>query len=238
MDRSLILAVRGKAPLSLTAGQDKVTVSHGDKLTIPLKLTRLWPDFKGQFQLTPEPQDMPPGMNFGALNFTPGKDEIKVVMNVPTNLAPGPYNFVFRGFAAVPFNKDLQAKQKPNVNVVQSSTPVLVTVLPKQVAQLSVSNAGPTLKPGSKTELVVRVNRQFDYADAFKVKLVVPAGMRGISADAVTLPAGQNEVKLLLQASASVTPGNHPNLTVEAVALFNGNVPLTHQTKITVNVVK
>jgi len=238
MDHGLMLAVRGQAPLSLTAGVDKVTVSLGDKLTIPLKLTRLWPDFKGQFQVAGVPQDLPQGMNFGALNFTPGKDEQKVVMNVPMNLTPGTFDLVFRGFAAIPFNKDPKAKQKPNVNVVQCSTPVLVTVLPKQVAQLSVSNGNPTVKLGNQAEIVVRVNRQYEYADAFKVKLVLPAGVQGISADEVTLLPGQNEVKLLLRVPATATPGNRPNLTIEAVALVNGNVPLRHQTKISVNVVK
>ena len=238
MDRGLVLAVRGKAALNLTAGLDKTTVSHGDKLTIPLKLTRLWPDFKSPFQVAGVPQDLPQGMNFGALNFTPGKDEQKVVMSVPANVPLGTYNFVFRGFAGIPFNKDPQAKQKPNVNVVQPSTPVLVTVLPKQVAQLSVSNANPTIKVGKQTEIVVRVNRQNEYVDAFKIKLLLPPGVQGVSADEVLLPAGRNEVKLLLRAPAGASPGNRSNLTIEAVALVNGNVPIKHETKINVNVVK
>jgi hypothetical protein len=238
MDRALMVAVRDKPPLSLTAATDKLTVSHGDKLTVPLKLARLWPDFKGQFQVTPVPQELPQGMNYGALNFTPGKDEQSVVMNVPTNLPPGLYSFAFRGFAQIPFNKDPMAKQKPNVNVVQTSTPVLVTVLPKQVAQLSVANANPTVKMGNQVEVVVRVNRLHEYADAFKVKLVLPAGVQGISADDITIPAGQTEAKLLLRVPANAAPGNRPNLTIQAVAMVNGNVPLKHETKINVNVVK
>jgi Bacterial pre-peptidase C-terminal domain len=237
MDHGLMLAVRGQAPLKLAAGLDRATVSHGDKLTIPLKLTRLWPEFKSQFQVAGVPQDLPLGMNFGALNFTPGNDEQKVVMSVPSNVPMGTYNFVFRGFAAIPFSKDSQAKQK-SVNVVQPSTPVLVTVLPRQVAQLSVSNGNPTVKAGKQTEIVVRVSRQNEYADAFKVKLLLPPGVQGVSADEVTLPAGQNEVKLLLRAHATASPGNRGNLTIEASALVNGTVPLKHETKINVNVVK
>ncbi len=238
MDRALVLAVRGQAPLNLSAGVDKLTVSHGDKATIPLKLTRLWPDLKGQFQVAPVPQDFPQGMNFGNLNFAPGKDEQNVVMTIPANVPPGTYNLVFRGFAAIPFNKDPMAKQKQNVNVVQPSTPVLLTVLPKQVAQLNVANGNPTIKLGKEAEIIVRVNRLFDYADAFKVKLVLPKGVQGISADEVTIPAGQTEAKLIVRVPANATPGNRPNLIVQAVAIVNGNVPLTHETKINVNVVK
>jgi hypothetical protein len=238
MDRNLVLAVRGKAPLNLSASVERLTVSHGDKLTIPLKLTRLWPDFKGAFQVAGVPQDLPQGMNFGGLSFTPGKDEQKVVMNVPANVPMGTYNFVFRGYGAVPFNKDPAAKQKPNVNVIQPSTPVSVMILPKQVAQLSVNNGNPTIKLGKQQEIVVRVSRQHEYADAFKVKLVLPPGMQGISADEVTVPAGQNEAKLVLRVPPGATPGNRSNLTIEAIALIHGNVPLKHETKINVNVVK
>src|SRR5262249_25309771 len=46
LDRNLALAVREKAPYSLVAGIDKATVVLGDKVTIPLKVTRLSPEFK------------------------------------------------------------------------------------------------------------------------------------------------------------------------------------------------
>jgi hypothetical protein len=238
LEQRLMLAVREKAPLSLTASVDKVTVSHGDKLTIPLKLTRLWADFKGSFQVAGDPQDLPQGMNFGGLNFTPGKDEQQVVMTVPTNVQPGIYGLAFRGSAAIPFNKDREAKQKPNVNVVQPSTPVLVTILPKQVARLSVNNSNLNVKPASVTDLVVRVSRQFDYAGPFQVKLLLPPGTQGIHVDAVTLPPGQDEVKLPVRVSASASLGNRPNLTLEAIAQWDGTVPLRHETKVNLNVVK
>jgi hypothetical protein len=47
-----------------------------------------------------------------------------------------------------------------------------------------------------------------------------------------------DEAKILLRAPADVTPGNRQNLIVRAVAVINGNTPLTHETKINVNVVK
>src|SRR5262249_50453554 len=41
LNHSLMLAVRGKAPYSLTPKVERVTVLHGDKVTIPLKVARL-----------------------------------------------------------------------------------------------------------------------------------------------------------------------------------------------------
>ena len=45
-------------------------------------------------------------------------------------------------------------------------------------------------------------------------------------------------MKLRLRVDAGASPGNRPNLIIEALALVNGNVPLKHETKINVNVVK
>src|SRR5262249_35012755 len=63
LDRNLVLAVRDKAPYNLTIATDQITVLHGDKLTIPLKLARLWPDLKAALQIQPLPGELPPGLN-------------------------------------------------------------------------------------------------------------------------------------------------------------------------------
>ncbi len=170
-------------------------------------------------------------------NLAPGKDEDTVVVTAAANVPPGTYNLVLRAQAQVPFNKDAKAAQKPATQVVQASTPVSLTVLPAQVATLAVNNANPSLKAGAKTEVLVKVNRQHGYAGEFKVQLVLPAEAQGVIAEAVTIPAGQNEAKLVLEAPPSAQPGNRPNLTVRAVAVLEGGVALNHDTKINVNLV-
>jgi hypothetical protein len=231
LERTLALAVRDKAPYGLVCGIDKATVLLGDKVTVPLKLTRHWPEFKSNLQVVPVPQEMPQGVAFGPLNFAPGKDEQQLAFTIPANLPPGNYTFVFKSFAPITVTPKGKA-----VNVVQCSTPVVVTVLPKQVATLTVANP-PALKPGTQAELVVKVARQFDYAGDFKVKLVLPTDVKGISADEVTIPAGQNEVKVILRAAADAVPGPRNNISVQATAVLQG-VTLTHETKINVTVTK
>jgi hypothetical protein len=238
LSRQVMLAVRDKPPFTLTAGPDAVTVSHGDKATINFKLARHWPDNKAGIQVQPLPPELPPNLSFGAVTLAPGKDDLPLVMNVAANVPPGKYNLVFRGFAPLPFNKDPNAKQKPNVNVVLPSTPVVLTVLPKQVASLTVNNANPGVQLGKQTELVVTVNRQFDYTGPFTVKLVLPPKVEGVIADEVTIPADQNQAKLVLRAVPNAAPGARPNISVIATAVINGNVTLNHETKINVNVVK
>jgi hypothetical protein len=151
---------------------------------------------------------------------------------VPGNVPPGTYTFVFKSFA--PIQSGPKAKA---VNVVQCSTAVVVTVVPKQVATLAVSNAAPTIKAGVETELLVKVTRLHDYAGKFTVKLVLPADVKGLETDEVTLEAGQNEVKLLLLADEDAAPGPRNNITVLATCELQG-LTLTHETKINVNVTK
>jgi hypothetical protein len=233
LDKSLLLAVRDKAPARLTATPDKVAIRQGDKLDLALKLNRFYPDFKGNFQVTPVPGEFPPGMNFANLTFAPGKDDQKAVLAIPSNMAPGTYNLVFRGFAPIAPHA---AKAKP-VNTILPSTPVQITVVPKQVANLAVSDANPPVKPGMEGVLLVRVSRLFEYKDEFKVQVVLPQGMTGISAEEITIPAGANEAKLTLKVPADAAPGRRENIIIRAKAVMHGNLTLNHETKISLNVV-
>jgi hypothetical protein len=241
LDRSLVLAVRGPAPFSLTTSVDKPAVTQGSKVTMHVKLARLNPEFKTPLQVTA--LDLPGNQltfngNNQPLTMAPGKDEASAVFDVKANLPPGTYNLVVRGQAQIPMNKDPMAKQKPAVNVVQSSNPVTLTVLPQFVATVAVANANVTLKPGEQTELIVKVKRLHNFAGEFKVQLALPSNVKGLSAEEGVIPAGTDEVKLVLKAADDAAPGNRQNLVVRATGVQNGNVPTVQETKINVNVVK
>jgi hypothetical protein len=232
LERSLVLAVRGKAPYGLTCGMDRAVVVHGGKVSIPMKLTRHWPEFKSQLSIMPIPNELPPGMSYAPLNFPPGKDEQTLNLNVPANVAPGKYTVVFQSFAPIPVGPKNKA-----VNVVQCSSAVLLVVIPKQVATLTAAVTGPGIKPGEQADLVVKVARQHNYAGEFKVKLVFPPDLKGLSADETTIPAGQNEAKIVVHADPEAAPGPRNNLAVVASATLEG-VALVHEIKLNVNVIK
>ena len=111
-------------------------------------------------------------------------------------------------------------------------------MLPKQVANLSVDNPNLTAKPGADVVATVKVQRLFDYADAFKVDLTFPPNIKGVTADNVTIAPGANEAKLTIRVAKDAPPMNLPNLNLRAVAVVNGNVTLTHEIKINVVVQK
>ncbi len=233
LNSDLALAVRDKAPGKLTATMGQVAVSLGDKIEIPLKLTRSFPEFKANFQVATIPGELPTGMTFANLTFAPGKDDLKAVLTVAANTVPGTYNVTFRGFASISPNP-----KGKGVNTILISTPVQVTVLPKQVATLTVDNANPTIKTGAEGAISVRVARLFNYDDAFKVELVLPPNAKGLSADKITIAPGTNEAKMTLRIVGGTPPGNLQNLIVRATAVVNGNVTLVHETKINVNIAK
>jgi hypothetical protein len=248
VDHDLSLAVRdAKSPFALTATFDKPAYVQGDKATINLKVARLWPDFKGPVnvvnlpnpQLLPQqPPYLPPGLNLPAVNVAADKTDATLAVNVGTNLPPGTYNLVLLGQAQVPYNKDPMAKQKPNVNFIEPSNPLVLTVVPKTLANVSLANANLMAKVGTQTELVVKLARQFDYAGEFKVQVVLPPNTKGVSADEVTVPAGQNEAKVVLKIAADAMPTSLKDLVVKITGSFNGTVPTTQEAKFTVNVVK
>jgi hypothetical protein len=197
-------------------------------------------DFKAPVVV--QPLDLPAPLigvnNNQPFTLAPDKADGTLTVEVKANTPPGTYNLVLRSQAQVPFNKDPKAAQKQPINVVLPSTPLTITVLPKAVASVAASSPSPAIKAGAQAEVLVKVSRQFDYAGDFKVQLVVPSGATGLSADEVVIPAGQNEVKLIVKVAPDAAPGPRADLIVRTTAVLKGNVPITQETKLTLNVVK
>jgi hypothetical protein len=231
LDRELVLAVREKGPYTLVAETEKVSVFTGDKATVPLRLVRHAADFKLPVQVTA--LNLPTVMNFKPLTLPAGTDKASAVFELKPNSAPGVYTVVLRGQTQI-----TPAPKKPIVGVAQTVTPIVITILPRQVAKLNVSPAVLTVKAGGKAEATINVVRLFDYEGEFKIKLILPVGTKGISAAETTLAAGKNQTKLTIVAQPDAAPGMRTNLTVEAVAMVGDNVPIRHEAKFSVNVVK
>jgi hypothetical protein len=241
LDRSLVLAVRSGAPYALGLDLAKPAVIQGDKTELKIKLTRLWADFKTPLAVQAQAVELAPGLtvnNNQPFTIAPDKTDGTLPVVVGAGVPPGTYNLVLRTSSAIPFSKDPMAKQKPPTNVVQQSTAAILAVLPKAVATLALSNAAPAAKAGAKAEIDLKVTRLFDYGGELKVQLVVPATAKGISADAVTIPAGKDQARLVLQVAPDAAPGNRTALVVRATAVLNGNVPIVHETKFNLNVLK
>jgi hypothetical protein len=241
LERSLVLAVRPGAPYALAASLDKPAVKQGDKTDLKVKLARLWPESKTPLTVQSQAAELPPGLTLNdnkPLTIAPDKADGTLPVVVGTAVPPGTYNLVLRTSAAIPFSKDPAAKQKPPVTVVQPSAAVALTVLPKAVATLALSNAAPSAKAGAQAEVVLRVTRLFDYGGELKVKVEIPSSVKGVSADEVTVPAGKNEAKLVLRVAPDAAPGSRAGLVVRATGILHGDVPVVQEAKLSFNVVK
>jgi hypothetical protein len=240
LDRGLFLAVRDQAPYSAKAALDKPAIVQGDKGTLKVTLTRLWPDLKVPLTVQALAPELPRGLtinNNQPSTIAPTATEGSLPVVVAANVQPGVYTLVLSARAGIPYNKDPKAKNKQPVLVTQPTAPVTLTVLPKELAKLSLSNQGPAVKQGMQTEVLVKVQRLFNYAGEFKVQVVLPPNAKGVTVADVVIPAGKDEAPLVIKAAKDAPVANLANLTVRASGSAFGTV-VNHELKFNVNVVK
>ncbi len=259
LDQSLVIAVRPekslfsiKADLAntvvkpATGKEDKVkgpviVMRQGDKSTVPVKIE--WGGTeKPNVTLVAEPmaqnqQSAPVSVQITA---QPTKDKPEVMVNVDakSNAVPGAYTVVLRGNTQVQFAKDPMAKSKPNIPAEAFSTPIQVFVIPSALGRFT---TGPlpnnTLKLSSSTELPIKVERMHDFAGEYKVTFVPEKDATGVTAAEVAIPAGKDEVKLVLKTAADAKPGALAG-TVVVTALFVGKYPVIYENKVSFNLAK
>ncbi len=250
LTQSLALAVRAeKAAFALAADADKatvkgadgkeakagspLTVKQGEKLTVPLKATWFTPADAAAVTLTmertgPENQSSPFTVAFPTAP-TKEKPEGTLSVDAKPTAAPGRYSFAARGDAPVPFGRD--PKAKATVPAAAYADPVEVLVIPTALAKVT-ATAGP-LKPGAAGDLVVKVERLYDFPGEFTVAL----DAKGVTAADAKVPAGTSEVKLNVKVDPAAKPGTAAAGVVRVTATFAGHA-VTHEVKVSVNVVK
>jgi Bacterial pre-peptidase C-terminal domain len=256
LDQGLFLAVRDKAPFRVTAEPENafvkkeeklpqpLAVKQGEKLTVPFKVARNNPEAKqitlqqlgSQQTIQASPVTVNNGQPLPAV--AADKNDGAFVIDVKTNAPPGPYTVTLRAQAQFPYDKDPMGKNKKPVTVILPVSPVTVNVIPASVAKVNLAGPNGKIKQKESGEVVVKVERQNDYTGEFKVKLILPMGAKGVTADEVTIPAGQNETKLVLKAAADAPGGLMNNLIVQVVANYEGKYPLTQEAKLNINIEK
>jgi len=112
-----------------------------------------------------------------------------------------------------------KANQPKDVPFALISTPVRLRVNASPL-KLAIDQATAKLKPGSKQELAVNVERLYGFADQIELTLEPPQGAAGISAQKITLKKDEGQGKLELAAADNVQPGQQ-NCILRARARFN-----------------
>ena len=121
-----------------------------------------------------------------------------------------------------------------NVNAFFPAPAIVLTVKPAPgTLALNVPNSG-ALKRGANLDVKVTINRANGFSGPVELTLPIPAGVTGLSAAPVTVPAGVNEGTLVIQATPEATMGQLANLVVRASMEFDG--PAAVDQPIAVNV--
>jgi hypothetical protein len=133
---------------------------------------------------------------------------------------------------------DLQNKSKPNnVKIGVPSTSITLKITAAPVTLEVVAPPAP-LKQGAKLEVPVKIARLYNFADPVLLKLVLPAGVGGISAAAATIAQGQTDAPLIIEAGKDATPGVH-KVTVQAIPKFGGTgLPVGQEIVLTIEKVE
>ncbi len=216
--RGFVLAVLGEpAPFTVSAQPAHWTVAQGHQLTLDVNIARRT-GFTEAVALTET--ELPPNLPVVAATVAKEAKSASVPLFVPKNVAPGNYTFVLRGTGAFPFSKDPNAKTKPNVNLVEPSNPITITVRPAPV-NLAVNNKGGALKAGAQLEVDVTVNRQNGFTGDVQLHLAAPETLK-LSADPSTVVAPQTAGKLSVRAAADSPAGAAAAIAVRAVCVVNG----------------
>lgn len=125
LTRGFVLAVREGAPYQLKASPAHWDVPPGGTIELKVEVARR-SGFTEAVQLGAI--DLPP--NMGTAGATIAKDATSTTLKLPVaaNVPPGTYTFLLQGTGAFPFSKDPNAKQKPNVNAIEPSNPITLSV--------------------------------------------------------------------------------------------------------------
>jgi hypothetical protein len=233
LDRELVLAVRESPPFTLEASVTELVARHNSRLTIPLTVKRLRPDFKAPIRVFAFPQQGK--LNFQPIQFAPGRDKATLVINVPGNIPPGVQTLIVRGQAFLQPRRP-QGGQQPLI-FSQPSTPIQVTVVPTNLATVSLSPSQVRIAPGSRMDIEVRVANRFDFTGDYQVRLIPGRNAQGLHADDVTIPAGKNRARLTIEVNDDAQPGTQFDAIVRATIRV-GKTPVTQESRLSVAVVK
>lgn len=255
LDGALMLAVRPENFFRVTAEPQNafikmgeklpqpLVIKQGDKLTVPFKVNRISPDVKVPITLqqkatTQNPQQMPLTVNNGQAlpPVAADKTDGTFVIDAKATAPPGVYTIVLRATAQIQYDKNPMGKKKATT-VEQAVSPIIVQVLPLSLAKVTATPMG-NLKGGADAQVVVKVERQYDFAGEYKVKLVLPMNTKGITAEDITIPAGQTEVKVTLKAAADVPAGQLQNITAQVTAMYEGKTAIVSEAKFNLTVEK
>lgn len=226
LSHALLLGVSGVAPYSAQLGHERMTVVQSARVDLPIKLTR-----RGEFQaaVALTGVNLPAKAQNDTVTIAAGQADAMARLFMAQDTPPGAYTLYLSASAPVSFTKNADGKDKKDVPVVIPSSPVTVNV---ELGPLVLGPQPPNngaVKKGTSMEIPVGVNRRNEFAGPVTLDLILPNGVAGVTTAEVTVPADQSTGKLVVQAAADATEGNHPYVAVRARLNWKDKAVEVHQ---------
>jgi hypothetical protein len=231
--RDLVAGVAGGelSPLALDVGASSVLeMARPGIVKFPINLVRRG-DFKGPVTLVA--LSLPPGATSKeAVTIEPDKPSAELEIKLGKNTPLGTYSVCVTGVAEV--SAGIFTPGKTGALKVGFPSPPLKLTVTASAIRLQVAAPAEPVRPGTKVELAITLERLYDYNDPVQVRINIPDELNDIRAAIVTIPRGKSEGKLAVTLGEAATPGAH-RLTVNAIARLGGQeLPTTQEILLTV----
>jgi hypothetical protein len=226
-----VLAVQDAeaAPLAIEPAEQKVYESAlGGSIEVPVKFTRdaSLKGFKGEWEALLMGL---PGLRQAPVVKPPGDaKDAKLVLNLQrkdgNEFQPGTWTCYATARGTIKWKPDEKAPEKEVADAVWSS-PITVKIEPSPV-RLTASES-ITVAPGGKVEVPLKLERRYGFADAVSVEFAPAEGVKGLSAEKLSVAKEAADTKFVIAAAADAPHGTHET-QIKAKCSWNGQeIPWT-----------
>lgn len=216
----LLLTIRFPSPFTIEADDSYVFMNLGTVYPAKVRITRA-PGFTGPITVSMadrQPRD-PQGITFHPTVVT---DPMKTEIFVPMHLPQGP-----RGNPIVRTHVKAEAVVKDATgrewHVMQTSQKQVVLRTQAPVFSLEVEPAVLRAPAGARIPVRFKLGRTAVVGGAAEIRLTPSAGIRGVTMEPVTVPAGQSEAEGTLALAADAALDGEDHLSFEATTRRGDN---------------
>ncbi|MGF1577889.1 MAG: hypothetical protein ACFCD0_00845 [Gemmataceae bacterium] len=238
LGRGVGLALRKDVPFTINARvQPNITIEQGRFFRFSIEQRRMWAEVtRTTIQLTPS--QLPIGITARSFRLSPNRRANDLRIQTRSDTAPGKYTVVYKGVTTYSILDPNNRRRRLNRQAIQATQPINFLVLPKKLANPRVTPTTLVVKAGQKNKFRIKLNRLYGHNEPFQVSLVLPNGVKNISAKPVTIPGDKDVGELTVQAAPATRPVFRRNLTIRFETVFHKKYPITQDIRCNINVVK
>ncbi len=238
LNRGIAMAMRKDVPFTLEARVPRdLTIEQGKFFKVSIEQRRMWAEVTRTWvQLSPRP--LPSGITAPSFRLAPNRTARNLLVRTRTDTPPGKYTLVYTGKTTFTVVDPNNRRNHLSRDEVQATQPIEFVVLPIKLANPVVSPTTLVIKAGQEGKFKINLRPLYDHDEPFKVSLILPNGVRNISAKTLTIPANKEEGELVVRVAAGTRAVTRRNLKLRFQTVFREKYPITQEVRCNIRVVK